>query len=285
MIKERTAGQVFNTFIPEYCSFWHVERDFNAPPFTPALRGATEPENLYGIFRTYRGTGKMVTKNKTYYLTAGSLVILKIDTILTYNPPKDNDWEYVCVNYTSPNNIPYFNHNVVYEVPFLNDEKEVIQEIFKVSKQTETIYKQLCYLKITELIMNWAKVHQEKQIQVLPYAEEINHCIVYINENLSAPLKTSDLAKKYGLSESTFYRAFTAITGISPKHYIVQQRLTNAAFLLKITARTIQSISYEVGYYSEFQFSRDFKKRYGIPPSLFRTASYTRSNKNDDLMK
>lgn len=281
MLNERTCGEVFNTFIPEYCSFWHVERDFLATPFTPALRGPTEPENLYGIFRTYRGIGKMVTKNKTYYLNAGSLIILKIGTILTYNPPKDNDWEYVCVNYTSPDPIPYFNHNIVYDIPFLNDEKGFIENILKSSRKVGNIYKQLSHLKITELILNWADAHQAKQIQVLPYAEEINKCLVYINENLSDPLKTSDLAKKYGLSESTFYRSFTSIVGISPKQYIIQQRLSTAAFLLKITARTIQSISYEVGYYSEFQFSRDFKKKYGNSPSNFRNKRPVSSEKDD----
>jgi AraC-like DNA-binding protein len=128
-------------------------------------------------------------------------------------------------------------------------------------------------LKITELLLSWAERHQEKQIQVLPYAEEINNCVVFINENLSSPLKISDLAKNYGLSESTFYRAFTSIVGVSPKQYIIQQRLTTAAFLLKITTRTIQSIAYDVGYYSEFQFSRDFKKKYSSSPSVFRNQS------------
>jgi hypothetical protein len=85
MLNERTCGEVFNTFIPEYCSFWHVERDFLATPFTPALRGPTEPENLYGIFRTYRGIGKMVTKNKTYYLTiaeAGGTIVERIEFVI-----------------------------------------------------------------------------------------------------------------------------------------------------------------------------------------------------------
>lgn len=270
MLNERTCDVITTTFNPEYCSFWHVERDSFATPFTPAYRGVTEPENLYAIFRTYRGVGKLVTKNKTYYLNSESLIILRVDSILTYNPPKDNEWEYVCINYTSNEHIPYFSHNVIYDIPTLNNEKGMIENIFKLSKSAGNIYKEIAHLKITECILNWITIHQSKQIQNLPYAEEINKCVVFINENLSSALKTSDLAKKYRLSESTFYRAFVSIMGISPKQYIIQQRLNTAAFLLKVTAKTIQTISYEVGYYSEFQFSRDFKKKYGNAPSNFR---------------
>lgn len=79
-------------------------------------------------------------------------------------------------------------------------------------------------------------------------------------------LRICELAKKYGLSESSFYRAFLSAVGISPKSYIVQQRLAKAAFLLKSTKKTVQIISYEIGYYSEFQFSRDLKKHYKLSP-------------------
>lgn len=270
MIHEKTCGEIVDLFHPDYWSFWHVERDHLASPFVPSLRGPTEPDDLFGIFRTYRGVGKIVTKSKTYYLNKGSLIILKISDILTYNPPKDNEWEYVCVNYTSPKHIPYFSHNTIYEIPFFEDEKGTIKAILDISNKTVSIYKVLTRLRVTELIFMWAESHLNKQVEVLPHAEEVENCLIYINENLESPLRTAELAKKYRLSESSFYRAFLAVVGLSPKSYIVQQRLTKAAFLLKNTAKTVQAVSYEVGYYSEFQFSRDFKKRYGTSPSFYR---------------
>ena len=270
MIHEKTCGEIVDLFQPDYWSFWHVERDQDAPPFSQSLRGLKEPDDLFGVFRTYKGVGKIVTKSKTYYLNKGSLIILQISDILTYNPPKDNEWEYVCINYTSPKHIPYFTHNTVYEIPFFEGETGMIKAIFEVSNKIGDIYKVLTRSRVTELIFLWAESNLTKQIEALPHAEEVKNCLIYINNNLEKPLRICELAKKYGLSESSFYRAFLSVIGNSPKSYIVQQRLAKAAFLLKSTKKTVQIISYEIGYYSEFQFSRDFKKHYKLSPIKYR---------------
>ena len=49
-----------------------------------------------------------------------------------------------------------------------------------------------------------------------------------------------------------------------------EARLEHAKDLLRAGEQSISEISEAVGYYSQFQFSRDFKKEYGLTPSDYR---------------
>jgi AraC-like DNA-binding protein len=48
-------------------------------------------------------------------------------------------------------------------------------------------------------------------------------------------------------------------------------RLEKACNLLKETDLTVTQISYQLGFESEFYFSRIFRKKVGIAPKQFRT--------------
>ena len=130
----------------------------------------------------------------------------------------------------------------------------------------------LLYFSVSEFILSLLHSYQHTQQRFLPYYAEIQECLNYINNHLDEPLKICELAKRYRLSISSFYRAFINIVNVSPKTYITQQRFSKAAFLLTDTTENIQTISEKLGYYSPFQFSRDFKKYYGVAPTKYRAS-------------
>ncbi len=84
----------------------------------------------------------------------------------------------------------------------------------------------------------------------------INH----INNNLSTPLKTKDLAKFMCLSPDHFTRVFKRIMGISTKEYVQQKRVERAQALLITSRFTIQEVATIVGIPNISQFSSLFKK-------------------------
>lgn len=79
-----------------------------------------------------------------------------------------------------------------------------------------------------------------------------------------------ELAKLAGASRASFVRLFRAATGSSPQRWLTERRLERARELLARSSSTLSRVAAEVGYQSEFSFSRAFKRRYGQSPLHFR---------------
>ena len=82
---------------------------------------------------------------------------------------------------------------------------------------------------------------------------------------------TQGLAAEVGLSRTAFVRRFRALTDVPPSTYTTRWRLAIAARRLRETTDPLAVISREVGYSSEFTFSRAFTRLYGHPPGRYRT--------------
>ncbi|MBQ3493743.1 MAG: helix-turn-helix transcriptional regulator [Clostridia bacterium] len=272
MLNENSLPGIKNSelFKPEIVSIWHVKRDMHAQKFTQSLRSIYEPKNLFCVFITYQGTGKLSTDKKTYLLQENTLFIVRVDDIKTYNGSSETPWKYFCFNYVSEIKIPFFEYDVIYNVSFNNTDKSTLESLFTVITQDSVLNNTYINSQLLALLTKWAIDFNEKDSPKTPYYQTIRDCISHIQLNINKNLTVVDLAKMCNLSESTFYRAFVKIIGISPKKYILDKKLNQAKLLLKFTSNTIENISFQLGYYSPFQFSRDFKKKFGISPKHYR---------------
>jgi AraC-like DNA-binding protein len=91
-----------------------------------------------------------------------------------------------------------------------------------------------------------------------------------IKQNLYANLSIKELALLTHLSESSFKRKFKEIFNESPKKYLTQKKLKQAAVLLKSNSNRISDIAYDVGFDSVSTFNRNFVTYYGKSPSEYR---------------
>jgi AraC-like DNA-binding protein len=78
------------------------------------------------------------------------------------------------------------------------------------------------------------------------------------------------LARAAGLSRAAFARQFRRRFGMSPMRYLADLRMREAARLLSETDATLALVAAEVGYESEFAFSRAFKRHSGEAPGVYR---------------
>ncbi|NRA68600.1 MAG: AraC family transcriptional regulator [Pseudobacteriovorax sp.] len=87
-----------------------------------------------------------------------------------------------------------------------------------------------------------------------------------IHGEFSKPILIDSLAKSIGMSPSAFHRAFKEVTATSPIQYLKKIRLDKArAYLIQENLR-VQEAARKVGYESVSQFSREFKRHYGVAP-------------------
>lgn len=77
----------------------------------------------------------------------------------------------------------------------------------------------------------------------------------------------SDLAARAGYSKTHFRRTFHAITGQSPQQYIIDARMLRAQSLLRETDLSVSQIARDLGYEDVYHFSKQYRQKWGIPPS------------------
>lgn len=106
-----------------------------------------------------------------------------------------------------------------------------------------------------------------------PFAKSLIHdmqkAVNYIDENLSEDLTVESLADYLGLDRSFLSRKFKSVFAMSPRDYILSQRLSKGANLL-IKGESVYEASKIAGYGDEKSFSRAFKKYMEISPSEYR---------------
>jgi AraC-like DNA-binding protein len=76
-----------------------------------------------------------------------------------------------------------------------------------------------------------------------------------------------EMARMAHLSRSQFTRRFTVLAGVSPMEFVIRSRLNTARQLVRETDMKLAQIAAELGYCDVYFFSRQFKQRFGRPPS------------------
>jgi AraC-like DNA-binding protein len=98
-------------------------------------------------------------------------------------------------------------------------------------------------------------------------ASAIARAIGYIRDDIRSPIAIPDLARRVGMSGSSFHKHFKTITTTTPLQYQKELRLLEARRLLKTVGASVTTAAYDVGYESPSQFSREYARKFGVPPS------------------
>ena len=98
----------------------------------------------------------------------------------------------------------------------------------------------------------------------------LKQAIDYINTHLGENLSLKAMADELHISQYHFCRLFKQSTGMSPHHYLMQQRLDQAKQLLKLPELTVTYIAIECGFANQSHFAKYFRRYTGVSPTQFR---------------
>jgi len=97
-------------------------------------------------------------------------------------------------------------------------------------------------------------------------AQRVARAIALIKSEFASSLPIDRLASMVGMSESTFYQHFRAVTAMTPLQFQKQLRLIESRRLMISEGQTASSAAFIVGYQSVSQFNRDYRRMFGLPP-------------------
>lgn len=95
---------------------------------------------------------------------------------------------------------------------------------------------------------------------------KITKAIQRIHACYQEPLDVESLARESGMSASSFHVHFRAVTDTSPMQYLKSTRLHQARLLMLRNDMSAAIAGFSVGYESPSQFSREFKRFFGLTP-------------------
>ncbi|WMN66606.1 AraC family transcriptional regulator [Vibrio parahaemolyticus] len=96
------------------------------------------------------------------------------------------------------------------------------------------------------------------------HSHQIAKAIDWLKNNFVKPLSVGDLASFTGMSKSSFYTHFRSMT---PLQFQKKLRLSEARRLMLTENLDAMAATFKVGYESPSQFSREYSRLFGAPPS------------------
>ncbi len=102
------------------------------------------------------------------------------------------------------------------------------------------------------------------------WTRRIDRVMDHVRDHPADAHSLDDLAAVAHSSPFHFHRIFRAVTGETAASFVRRSRLERAAYLMKATpSRSLTSIAMDTGFASSQEFSRAFRRSYGVAPSAW----------------
>lgn len=121
-----------------------------------------------------------------------------------------------------------------------------------------------------EIIYRLLKTPQAGRLRAIATSGDLTQrtarAISWLRANFTKPLHVEELADTARMGVSTLHHQFRALTSMSPLQYQKMLRLQTARERMLMDGLDATTAAYEVGYESISQFSREYRRCFGLPP-------------------
>ena len=226
---------------------------------------------FHRLYFILRGSGYVENNRTSVELLPGNIYLIPSNVTLTYRCDNYMEQFFVHLKITLLKGADIFEN--LENILQIKSSMEEINNVVN-SARSETTWGIIKFKSV--LFDIFSRMIQKNSIDLIPY---INKAIKYeplfrfINENLSAELKVSDIADFMKSSHSALYKSLKNDTGYSIKSYLDRNLMDAAREYLILTDYSIKEISALLNFKDQYYFSRFFKKHAGIPPVKYRQSN------------
>ena len=103
---------------------------------------------------------------------------------------------------------------------------------------------------------------------------KISRAVEYIITNIEKKISLDEMARLSDMSINNFHKLFKEVLNDTPIQYIKKIRLNKAKQLILYNNKKVIDAAQTVGYENVSQFSREFKRYFGVSPSKINTLGY-----------
>lgn len=246
------------------------ENDTIFRPFTKS-----KTSSRYLLVYVAKGEGWYRVKKHTYTVTENDFFVLPVKYANGLESSRENPWSIYWAYFSGTQASNMAHHLIgkqlvprraiplVGRVAQFNDilhHLELMENIENLVYANSRFYSFLCSFR---LIVLSSRKYSKK--------DGVIQSIEYMRENISNAITLEDLAKAAGLSVSHYCAVFKQKTMQTPMQLYTSMKVQRACQLLQNRSQTIKTISYNLGFFDQYHFSKVFKQVMGVAPKNFRS--------------
>jgi AraC-like DNA-binding protein len=218
----------------------------------------------YLLHYVFSGKGTFTTSRGVYKVKEGQIFIIRPWEITYYIADTKDPWHYSWVGFQADIDLSSILQKDVLDAP------ECSRFFYSILESKHMVSdKELYICGIIYQILATLSTGINRENSVSLYVRQAQN---YIESNLNQSLRVDSLAENLGLNRVYFSRIFKHFTGKPPQQYILEMRLHKAAELLASGAFPGEAAT-QVGYENVMNFSRMFRKQFGMSPSMYRSGN------------
>lgn len=222
------------------------------------------------------GEGIMETKKARYHVRAGSIILLHPNTWHRYKPVKDKGWfeHYIGFRGEVAEQLirasDILKDMNVLSVGFHENLLRNFNDIIVEARNERPGYHQVCSGLVVHILGQIISLEKNKNFMYTALAGDIQKACMIIRQNIHKNINVESIARSLNVDYSQFRKVFKRYTGLSPMQYHVSLRMKQAAYLLTNSDLSIKEIASELGFCSQYYFTKLFKEKMNKTPSKYR---------------
>lgn len=242
------------------------------PGLNPVLFGWEECDKSHAFgphVRTYwllhyviSGTGIFQREGSTFQLQPGEIFVIDPYTETYYEADAKDPWQYIWIGFTTDIQLPDAFCQPVLRCP-------VAGKIFEKMRQC-TCMGSGKSAHLASCLWELVSAVQEAELPTAGYLEQ---ALSLMQSRYASNLNATKIAGELGLDRSYFSTFFKRHTGQSPAQYLIRIRLEKAAELMCVHGQTPSVAAISVGYNDLCNFSKAFKRMYGMSPGRYKKSA------------
>lgn len=203
------------------------------------------------------GRGRLEDKYGRQDISAGEMFIIRPGEVTLYTADRDEPWEYIWLAFKGSRAEIFDCGTSVMTYPTATAER--LLDAIEREITSPYVYLGIIYELIHEIFSDREEA-----------PDRLSAIKRYIKYNYMKPLTVTELSSAFGFERSYLFRMFKERYGVSIKDYLTATRLEKARAFLR-DGHSVAETALMVGYGDSFNFSKAYKKHFGVSPSKDRT--------------
>lgn len=257
--------------------------------FLPLLAGVTQKDPSYMIRRTTTdsyfayvyvfeyvrsGKGYIECNGVKYTVAQGDFYLLNAGHAPYYYPDRDDPYEKIWFNaagrflnalfYAYRISEPVLVLHMNAEPYLLKIHEELAHYDFESSDESN--------LRLMHILLElFGEIRRCRKLEGRRHGSNVDDIAAYISENITSDqLTVPNISSIFYISERTLHRLFVRRFGVTPIHFITEQKTAYAKYLLSSTELSVERISDILNFSSMEYFRKTFVRYCGCSPQKWR---------------
>lgn len=263
----------------------------------PSHRFGPNRRSSYILHMVKHGKGILEMNDKVYQIGQGEAFMIPPGVEAWYEADKEEPWAYMWLGFAGlkadecVGSAGFSLKKPVRKINCMQELQGYIDRIIEASQLTyanELKRNGLLLMSFSELIEDYQGSEDAKRgVTQHPYPRTVyvQQAVEYIVHHYNERLKINELADYIGVNRSYLTSNFKQSMGCSPQEYLVNLRMEKAKMFLKTTDMPISAVAGAVGYVDQLAFSKVFKQRCKMSPSMYKEEMHQQEQNGDEQGK